>query len=266
MSTKIVAQVAAFAEQCAALADWLAELPAESLDRPSALDGWDVRTLAGHLALVRRGLIELLGVPGDGPPIPLAQFYARRRPEPDEGESGTRRTAAERNRVLIATHTPPDLVRALRDTEDLLSASEGVEDRTVVRTARGPITALDWVNTRILELVVHCDDLSRSLADRSPVPLQRAALATAVRTLAEVLAAQAPGRSVEVRVPPFVAVQAIEGPRHTRGTPPNVVETDPLTWLRLATGRTEFAAEARAGTVRASGLRADLTPYLPVLS
>ena len=90
----------------------------------------------------------------------------------------------------------------------------------------------------MLDLVVHTDDLSRSLPDREPVRRSpgRAGHAT-VRLLAEILAAQAPGRSVEVRVPPFVAVQAIAGPRHTRGTPPNVVETDPMTWLRLATGR-----------------------------
>ena len=61
------------------------------------------------------------------------------------------------------------------------------------------------------------------------------------------LAAQAPGRSVEVRIPPFVAVQAVAGPRHTRGTPPNVVETDPVTWLRLATGRAAFADAVAAG-------------------
>ncbi len=115
------------------------------------------------------------------------------------------------------------------------------------------------MRTRVVDLVVHCDDLSRSLPDRDPVPLRRPALATAVRTLAEILAAQAPGRSVEVRVPPFVAVQAIAGPRHTRGTPPNVVETDPVTWLRLATGRADFADAVAAGAVRASGNRADLT-------
>jgi hypothetical protein len=69
-----------------------------------------------------------------------------------------------------------------------------------------------------------------------------------------------------VRVPPFVAVQAIAGPRHTRGTPPNVVETDPLTWLRLASGRVSFATAVADGAVRASGTRADLSAYLPVLS
>jgi hypothetical protein len=98
------------------------------------------------------------------------------------------------------------------------------------------------------------------------VPLPRAALGGVVRALAEILAARAPGRSVEVRVPPFVAVQAIAGPRHTRGTPPNVVETDPVTWLRLATGRAEFAGEVAAGRVTASGQRADLSAVLPLLS
>jgi hypothetical protein len=94
--------------------------------------------------------------------------------------------------------------------------------------------------------------------------LPRAELAAAVRATAQQLATRAPGRSVELRVPPFVAVQAIPGPRHTRGTPPNVVETDPRTWLLLATGRADFAAEVAAGRVRASGTRADVSAYLPL--
>src|ERR1700744_327819 len=98
-----------------------------------------------------------------------------------------------------------------------------------------------------------------------PAP-SRADRAAAVRLTARTLAAQAPAPSVEVRVPPFVAVQCIPGPRHTRGTPPNVVETDPLTWLRLATGRDQFAATVAAGLTRASGARSDLAPYLPLLS
>lgn len=88
---------------------------------------------------------------------------------------------------------------------------------------------------------------------------------TAVRFTLEELAASSPGRSVEVRVPPAGAVQAIEGPRHTRGTPPNVVETDPATWLALATGRLSWAEATASGRVRASGARADLAPVLPVV-
>jgi hypothetical protein len=92
----------------------------------------------------------------------------------------------------------------------------------------------------------------------------RAVLGTAVKTTARWLAQQVPGRSVELRVPPYVAVQCVPGPRHTRGTPPNVVETDAATWLRLATGRTEWVTAVAEGTVSASGNRADLSAHLPL--
>ncbi len=79
-----------------------------------------------------------------------------------------------------------------------------------------------------------------------------------------VLSERAPGRSVEVRVPPYAAVQVVEGIRHTRGTPPAVVEMDAETWLALATGGLTWAEAEASGRVRASGERADLTPYLPL--
>jgi len=98
-----------------------------------------------------------------------------------------------------------------------------------------------------------------------PAP-QRSALAEAVRLTARTLAASAPGASVEVRVPPFVAVQCISGPRHTRGTPPNVVETDPRTWLLLATGLTTVADAASGGRLQMSGARApEVAALLPVV-
>jgi Bacterial SCP ortholog len=93
---------------------------------------------------------------------------------------------------------------------------------------------------------------------------QREAMRSATRFLLDALAERAPGRSVEVRVPPYAAVQCVAGPRHTRGTPPNVIETDPLTWLALATGRLGWAAAAASGKVRASGPRADVSAYLPL--
>jgi hypothetical protein len=92
----------------------------------------------------------------------------------------------------------------------------------------------------------------------------QAALRSATRYLLQKLAAVAPGRSVEMRVPPVAAVQCVAGPRHTRGTPPNVIETDPLTWFRLATGRLGWAEAVQSGAVRASGARADLSSYLPL--
>ena len=93
---------------------------------------------------------------------------------------------------------------------------------------------------------------------------QRADLATAVRYLLQLLDEKAPGNSVEVRVPPFGAVQVIQGPRHTRGTPPNVVEMDATTWIAVATGTEEWADAAASGRVHASGTRADLTGVLPL--
>ena len=94
----------------------------------------------------------------------------------------------------------------------------------------------------------------------------RALLADAVRRTARTLEADAPGHSVELRVPPFVAVQCVEGPRHTRGTPPNVVETDPETWLRLATGLADWEEAVNTGRVDASGSRAgEIAQWLPLI-
>jgi hypothetical protein len=79
-----------------------------------------------------------------------------------------------------------------------------------------------------------------------------------------VLSVRASGNSVEVRVPPYAAAQVIPGVRHTRGTPPAVIEMDAPTWIALAAGWSSWEAALEAGSVRASGERADLTPYLPL--
>jgi hypothetical protein len=100
--------------------------------------------------------------------------------------------------------------------------------------------------------------------DGGPAPdrgVQRAAVKESLAALAEL----APGRTVEVRVPPFGAVQCVAGPRHTRGTPPNVVETDARTWLALATGRVDWATAVANGALVASGGRAaEIARYLPL--
>jgi hypothetical protein len=90
------------------------------------------------------------------------------------------------------------------------------------------------------------------------------ALRIAARHLLQLLAIRHPGRTLEVRVPPVAAVQCMAGPRHTRGTPPNVIETDPVTWVRLATGRLDWADAVGSAAVQASGARADLADYLPL--
>ncbi|GLY07196.1 sterol carrier family protein [Actinoplanes sp. NBRC 101535] len=99
--------------------------------------------------------------------------------------------------------------------------------------------------------------------DRGVEP-ERPVLRDAVRALLTELSHRAPGRSVEVRIPPFGAIQCVPGPRHTRGTPPNVVETDPMTWLLVATGRLSWASAVADGRIRASGIRTDLSEHLPL--
>jgi len=101
--------------------------------------------------------------------------------------------------------------------------------------------------------------------DSAPAP-ERARLAEAVRLTARTLAAAAPGSSVEVRIPPFVAVQCVSGPAHRRGNPPNVVETDPRTWLLLVTGLLTVDAAVRAGRITMSGARAgEIAAWLPLV-
>jgi hypothetical protein len=101
-----------------------------------------------------------------------------------------------------------------------------------------------------------------SLADG--VPPRREILREAVRALLSDLSAKAPGRSVEVRVPPYGAIQCVEGPRHTRGTPANVVEMDPITFVELAVGLGSWSDAVRDGRIQASGNRADISHLSPI--
>ena len=100
-------------------------------------------------------------------------------------------------------------------------------------------------------------------ASRATLP--RPTVAMAVRYALEELSERAEGNSVEVRVPPFGVAQCVPGPRHTRGTPPNVVEMDPQTWLALATGSVSWADAMASGKVSASGTRADVSAWLPLV-
>jgi hypothetical protein len=120
----------------------------------------------------------------------------------------------------------------------------------------GPVTA------RALGAGSVRDVLAAIGAGLAPEP---GALRGAVGYLLGLLESQAPGRAVEVRIPPFAAIQCVAGPRHTRGTPPNVVETDAVTWILLAAGQLSWTQAAADGRLRASGPRADLSGYLPLV-
>lgn len=111
---------------------------------------------------------------------------------------------------------------------------------------------------------IPAEDGHRALAQVADGSAGRSELAAAVRFTLEELAELAPGNSVEVRVPPFGVTQCVEGPRHTRGTPPNVVETDAATWVGLVTGSLTWPEAVTAGRVAASGQRADLSAWLPL--
>ena len=108
------------------------------------------------------------------------------------------------------------------------------------------------------------DEVAGALARMSGGTAEPADLRLLTKHFLAVLEERAPGRSVEVRVPPYAAVQVIEGVRHTRGTPPAVIETDAETWVALATGELAWADALEAGRAQASGERTDLTGYLPL--
>jgi hypothetical protein len=108
------------------------------------------------------------------------------------------------------------------------------------------------------------EDVAAARARVDAGTAERADLKLLTKHYLALLEMKAPGRSVEVRVPPFAAIQCVEGVRHTRGTPPAVIELDAVTWIGLATGELGWHDAVGQGLIRASGERADLTPYLPL--
>ncbi|MEU9856455.1 sterol carrier family protein [Streptomyces sp. NPDC047974] len=244
---------AAVSAQFGHVRDAVLALPPDALDGPTRLGTWTVRELAAHLTMALDAVVRGLAAPepaGRGLALldwPLATAT---------GAAGI----DEDVRALDAADLPGLYARV---AEDFAGALAGADGERLLPTRFGAMTLDDYLVTRTVELVVHTDDLAA--ATGTEIPYDRQALAACTRLLADALAAKAPGGAVEVRIPPYAVVQCVEGPRHTRGTPPNVVETDPLTWIRLATGRTDWAAERDAARIAASGERADLAGLLPVM-
>ena len=251
-----------------ALHDWWGGLAPDAFARPSVLPGWDAHALLAHLDQVLEGMLADLARPTGQAPLAVDVLVGRY-------AGGAPRIAA-REIGRAGQHPPQALLERFAAG---LSAAEavlvpGLDLPATVTSAGGPTSTVDLVATRVVELVVHADDLSRTFPELEPVPLRRPALGVACRALANVMATRYPGRSVEVRVPPYAAVQCSAvrdgvldpGPTHTRGTPPNVVETDAVTFLRLCTGRTAWDVALASGKVAASGLRADLSEMVPLLA
>ncbi|WP_329281069.1 maleylpyruvate isomerase family mycothiol-dependent enzyme [Streptomyces sp. NBC_00691] len=245
---------AAVLAQFAHVREAVEALTAEQLDGPTRLGEWTVRDLAAHIAWTVDDVTQLLAAPERPGPERLALLDWPFR------TAGAAERIDAHTRNVDASDLPGLYARVAADYERAL---EDASDERLVVLSFGVMTLADFLVTRTVELVVHTDDLVA--ATGAEVPYDRQALAACTRLLADALAAKAPGGAVEVRIPPYAVVQCVEGPRHTRGTPPNVVETDPLTWIRLATGRAEWAAEREEARVGASGERADLEDLLPLM-
>jgi uncharacterized protein (TIGR03083 family) len=231
-------------------------LTPEQFALPTRLPGWTVRDLSAHVTMAVETVSRNLD--RDEPPRPELALLDW--PFATAVRAGD---IADGTRDLAAAH--PDLDALFARTEERLTERLTTAPGTRVLAARtGAMTLADYLVTRTVELVVHTDDLNAAVPALD-IPYDRQALAAATRLLADALAAKAPGGSTEVRIPPYAVVQCVEGPRHTRGTPPNVVETDPLTWIRLATGRVSWKDAVEEAKVSASGERADLGGLLPLL-
>jgi uncharacterized protein (TIGR03083 family) len=250
---------AAYDVQVRNLVSWIATAPPEVWDSPSRLPGWTVGQLAFHTTEVPNTVIAaLLEDPVKGRAQSIAQYTSHWSKAAEE--------IAERDRMASRDVGREAVVERHATALATMSAALDEVDDPVVSARRGPIRLSDLLVTRVNELVVHSLDLSVSVPDAAPIAIHRDAMGIAVRMLTGILAERVPGRSVEVRVPPHAAVQCVHGPRHTRGTPPNVIELEPAMWVELATGRLSWVDATATGRVRASGERADLSAHLPVLA
>jgi uncharacterized protein (TIGR03083 family) len=244
--------------QFAHVRDAVAVLTPDQLARPTRLGDWTVRELAAHVAMGLASVSRSLAQPeprGPKPEVPLLEWPSATAAHAGRISEDVEELAAGR----------PDLATLYEEAETGFTAAVPATGtgEGLLLTRVGSMRLTDFLVTRTVELIVHTDDLNEALG--SEIPYDRQALAACTRLLADALADRAPGGSVEVRVPPFAVVQCIGGPKHTRGTPPNVVESGPLTWIRLATGRTEWAKALEDAEVSAGGERADLGELLPLM-
>ncbi|MFI5684742.1 sterol carrier family protein [Streptomyces sp. NPDC051636] len=232
-------------------------LTPEQLALPTRLGQWTVRDLGAHVTMavetVSRNLDREEPAKAELTLLEWPFATAVRAADIDDGT----RELAKANPDLDALYA--------RTEERLTERLATAPGARLLATRTGAMNLADYLVTRTVELVVHTDDLNAAVPGLG-IPYDRQALAACTRLLADALAVKAPGGSTEVRIPPYAVVQCVEGPRHTRGTPPNVVETDPLTWVRLATGRLAWTDALAEAKVSASGERADLQGLLPLMS
>ncbi|WP_328318350.1 maleylpyruvate isomerase family mycothiol-dependent enzyme [Streptomyces sp. NBC_00388] len=240
--------------QCEYVRNAVRSLAPGQLALPTRLGDWTVRELAAHLAMAVGSVSRFLDEEAPAvQELTLLEWPFATAPVADR--------ISEDVRALAAASDPVELLdRAVAALAERLPGADG---ERLLATRVGAMRLADYLVSRCVELVVHTDDLNAAVG--LEIPYDPKALAACTRLLADALAARAPGASTEVRIPPYAVVQCVEGPRHTRGTPPNVVETDPLSWIRLATGRTQWQQAVDGALVVAGGERADLSHLLPLM-
>ena len=208
-----------YLEQWDVLVPWWNALTADEWRTPSTIPGWRVGDLVAHFGLVANTIDVASRNPVDEAGLSVGDYLRRYGAVATESMSmPATKDQATASCVVDVAQRGEGAAHGLR--------SPSVMGDPIVAARRGPIRWSDFIVTRIMELVIHGDDLARSVPQQDGPTIQRSALQLTVRALADVLAQGAEGRSVEVPVPPFAAVQCVAGPRHTRGTPGAVVEMD----------------------------------------
>ena len=240
-------------DQWRSIADAVDHLSDDSFDRPSSLPGWRVADLVAHLAMCAGAPARWLAEPTPAKAeVDAAAYVLCLRDAADDVDARTRDRAQGK--------TPMQLRADVRVAVDELAMVASTTDSArVIPTRLAPMRFDDFLVTRCVEGVVHGLDLVPAVSPDGP------ALKLATKALLAALVVKAPGRTVEVRVPPFAAVQCVEGPRHTRGTPSNVVEAEAVTWVQVSTGRLAWREAIGDGRLRASGERSDISDLLPLL-
>lgn len=254
--------------QMQAVLQWLGPLTPQEFRHRNSADGWTVRHLIGHLLAAQDDLLAAISRPSTSRTLSLNHYLRRRRARTSHPHGHAAEVCGTDRDEVLVEHLAA-VVGELRIALDLL-------DATVVDEHRDPVRVVDLLRVELAHWVAHGEDLRDVLPHRGSVATPRRVMADAVRLFTDALAKEFPGRSIELRVPPFAAVQLGvphsgagsgpgQGPSHTRGTPPNVVEMNAQTLLRLAAGSGSWTGEKTAGNLSASGPHADLRTVWPLL-
>ena len=241
--------------QFALLAEAVKDLKDKDFKQPTKLHGWNVAALVAHIARNGSTVTGRIERATNAPPETDVLAYL-------SGMSALADQVKERAAGIGAERKPKELRADVAAAADALAGVDAPLTTTIPGYA-GTLSLGDFLVTRCVEGVAHGLDLK--YVTGVPAAPDPTALKVGVRILAALVERAVPGKAVEVRVPGHVAFQCLSGPKHTRGTPGNVVECDPVAFFEVASGRRSWSDAVAMGAIRGSGQRADLTEWLPVI-